>query len=288
MDNQQECPAPKGIIMLIGGRESKGDGHAPDRKTPAGYVPSEVLKAFAGLTGKKFATIQVITSGSEEAESMFAEYKKAFDDLGHRAVTQIHHRTRGEALEDGELMQKADNADAFFFAGGDQLMLTSIYGGTPFLTALKHRYISGPVVVGGTSAGAMALSTPMIYAGDQEVQEVSGEIKVTTGLEFLKDVCVDTHFVHRSRFVRLAQVIATNPGATGIGIEEDTAVIVRNGQEAEVLGSGTVIIIRGFAIVLANMKHFVEKKPVSVRNLQVDILAPGDTFHIEQPNPPHK
>jgi len=143
-------------------------------------------------------------------------------------------------------------------------------------------------VIGGTSAGAMALSTPMIYAGNEEVQEVSGEIKVTTGLEFLKDVCVDTHFVHRGRFIRLAQVISTNPGCTGLGIEEDTAVIVRNGVEAEVAGSGTVIRIEGFGISEANMKNFAEKKPFSVRDLKVDILATGDKFRIEQKNPPHK
>jgi cyanophycinase len=128
----------------------------------------------------------------------------------------------------------------------------------------------------------------MIYAGKEDVQEVSGEIKVTTGLEFLKDVCIDTHFVHRSRFVRLAQVIATNPGGIGIGIEEDTAIIVRKGLEAEIIGSSTVILILGFFIADADMDNFAEKKPVSVRNLKVDILAPGDNFHIEQKNPPHK
>ena len=127
-------------------------------------------------------------------------------------------------------------ADAIFFAGGDQLLLTSLYGGSPFLTLLKERYIHHKFVIAGTSAGAMALSTPMIYAGNKDVQEVSGEIKVTTGLEFLKDVSVDTHFVQRSRFVRLAQVIATNPGCLGMGIEEDTAVVVRRGVEAEVAG----------------------------------------------------
>jgi cyanophycinase len=167
-------------------------------------------------------------------------------------------------------------------------MLSSMYGGTSFLTALKDRYIRDKVVIAGTSAGAMALSTPMIYAGNEEVQQVSGEIKVTTGLEFLKDVCVDTHFVHRSRFIRLAQVIATNPGCTGLGIEEDTAVIVTKGVESEVIGSGTVIRIEGFGMSEANMKDFTENKPFSVRDLKVDILAPGEKFQIEQRNPPHK
>jgi cyanophycinase len=288
MENKSECPVPAGILVIIGGKESKGEQEAPDRKTPKGFVTSDILKTFTELTGKKYANIQVVTSGSDEGGSLFEEYKKVFNDLGHTAIGHIHHDRRKEVLEDQALPERTKEADAFFFAGGDQLVLTSLYGGSPFLTLLKERYISEEIVIGGTSAGAMALSTPMIYAGDQDVQEVSGEINVTTGLEFLRDVCVDTHFVHRSRFVRLAQVIATNPGCTGIGIEEDTAVILRNGQEAEVLGSGTVIVIVGFFIAESDMGNFIEKKPVSVRNLKVDILAPGDKFSIDQKNPPHK
>ena len=64
------------------------------------------------------------------------------------------------------------------------------------------------------------MSTPMIYAGSKEEEEITNEIKITTGLEFLKDVCIDTHFVHRGRLVRPAQVIATNPTTVGMGIDE--------------------------------------------------------------------
>src|SRR5213075_3228172 len=108
--------------------------------------------------------------------------------------------------------------------------------------------IQKKIVIGGTSAGAMALSTPMIYSGSNEVQELTGEIKVTTGLEFLKDVSIDTHFVHRGRFVRMAQVIATNPTSIGVGIDEDTAWIVRNGIETEVIGSGIITILEGYIL----------------------------------------
>jgi cyanophycinase len=127
----------------------------------------------------------------------------------------------------------------------------------------------------------------MIYAGSQEVQELGGEIKVTTGLEFLKDVCIDTHFVHRGRFVRLAQVIATNATCIGLGIEEDTAVIVQAGLEAEVIGSGTVILIEGFEISATNIQDFSDKKTISIRDLKVHILGDGDTFHIRKTNPQH-
>ncbi|MBD0297984.1 MAG: cyanophycinase, partial [Flavisolibacter sp.] len=133
----------------------------------------------------------------------------------------------------------------------------------------------------------MVLSTPMIYAGNDEVQELAGMIKVTTGLEFLKDVCIDTHFVHRGRLIRMAQVVVTNPTCIGLGIEEDTAVIVRNGLDVEVIGTGTVIILEGYDISTANIDDFARKKPVTIRDLKLHILSSGDTYTIEQRNPPH-
>lgn len=287
MKHKQQAPVPAGILVIIGGKENKGEQDAPERQNPSGFVPRDILEIFAGLPKKRNARIQVITSGSAEGQESFAGYKKVFDDLGQHNVHHIHHETREAVLKD-DCEKIVEDADALFIAGGDQLLLTSLYGGTPFLTALKEKYIARKFVIGGTSAGAMALSTPMIYAGNEEVQQVSGEIKITTGLEFLRGVCIDTHFVHRSRFVRLAQVIATNPGCLGLGIEEDTAVIVRKGIDCEVIGSGTVIQVKGLAITASDMKGFTEKKPFSVRNLTVDILAAGDTFHIEQTNPPHQ
>jgi len=272
---------PAGILVLIGGKENKGEKNAPDRKNPNGYVSEEVLRIFCSLSHKKHPNIEVITSGSAEEKETFAEYKKVFAELGRRRVTQIHHNTREEVIKD-DLIARLDKADAIFIAGGDQLLITSLYGGTDFLNRLKERYIKERIIIGGTSAGAMAISTPMIYAGNQEVQQLSGEIKVTVGLELLKDVCVDTHFVHRSRFVRLAQVIATNPGCLGLGIEEDTAVIVRNGSEGEVAGSGTIIKIDGTSIPDFDTKKFSEKKAFSVKNLTVDILSAGDCFVMKQ------
>jgi cyanophycinase len=143
------------------------------------------------------------------------------------------------------------------------------------------------LVIAGTSAGAMALSTPMMFAGNDEVQEIGGEIKITTGLEFIKDVCVDTHFTNRGRFIRMAQVVMTNPNCIGIGIGEDTGLVVRKGLEGEVIGSGLIIIIEGFHIGETNVNDFLDKKPIVIRDLKVHILASGSTYHIPQYNPPH-
>lgn len=283
----KECPTPAGTLLVIGGKENKGADKPEDKEKSSDFERLGVLKTFIELTGKKNPAIEVVTSASAEGDASFEEYRKAFEELKVESVGHIHHNSREEVLANG-FIERIDKADGVFFAGGDQLKYTSRYGGTPFLTKLKERYIHNKIVVAGTSAGAMTLSTPMIYAGNNEVQEIGGEIKITTGMEFLKDVCIDTHFVDRGRFIRMAQVIVTNPSCIGIGIGEDTAIVVRNGLEVEVIGSGLVIIIDGFQIDKANVDDFLTKKPVSIRNLKVHILAPGDQYVIPQVNPPHR
>lgn len=283
----KECPVPSGTLLIIGGKENKGEEEPEKREAPKAFERLEILRKFVELTGKKKPVIEIITSATNEPDESFQDYSSAFEQLEVTTVGHINHHSRDEVLSTN-LIERIDKADGIFFAGGDQLKYTSRYGGTPFLTRLKERYIYDKVVIGGTSAGAMTLSTPMIYAGNEEVQELGGEIKITTGLEFLKDVCIDTHFINRGRFVRMAQVIVTNPTCIGIGIGEDTAIIVRNGLEAEVAGSGLIIVIEGFHIGLANVDDFLNKKPISIRNLKVHILAGGDTYNIPQCNPPHR
>lgn len=279
------APVPKGILVVIGGKEDKGQ-QDNNKEKPASFVKEEIIKYFVELTATTNPIIEVITSASSKGDASFADYKQVFNEVGVQDIGHIHHDSRHDAMADN-LTERLDRAHGIFFAGGDQLKLTSVYGGTPTLTYLKQLYIKKQVVIAGTSAGAMALSTPMIYAGSKEVEEIAGSIKVTTGLEFLKDVCIDTHFVHRGRLVRLCQVIATNPTSLGIGIEEDTAIIVRNGIELEVAGSGTVLIINGFYIDSSNIVSVGDDVPIQIRNLRLDILSKGETYILQQLNPPH-
>ena len=275
-------PVPQGILVIIGGHEDKGEDFVKgDEKPP------KILQAFLKLIEKDDPVIEVVSTASSEGDESFEDYRKVFEKLNVNGVNHIHHNSRKEVIKD-ELEDRIDNADAFFFTGGDQLKLTSIYGGTNFLTHLKERYISERIVIGGTSAGAMAFSTPMIYAGTGEKQQITGEIKITTGLEFEKDVCIDTHFIDRGRFIRMAQVIATNPTTIGIGIEENTAIIVRDGVNVEVIGQSLVTIIEGFSITNTNIVEFNDKKRIGIQDLTVHLLPEGSVYVIPQTNPPHK
>jgi cyanophycinase len=284
---ENHCPVPSSTLLIIGGKENKGQEQPENKKKPSDFIKLEVLEEFKRLIHKKDPVIEVITTSSGEPAGSFEDYKKVFAKLKMKKVHQIHHEIRQDVLEK-PYIDRIKKADAFFFAGGDQLRLSAIYGGTTFLSALKERYIYDNIVVAGTSAGAMAMSTPMIYAGNDEVQELGGEIKVAVGLEFLKDVCIDTHFVHRGRFVRMAQVVVTNPTCIGIGIEEDTAVIVRKGLELEVIGTGLVIIMEGFHIKDADLDDFTNKKPVTIRDIRMHMLSDKNKYLIPQINPPHK
>jgi cyanophycinase len=284
---ENHCPVPSSSLLIIGGKVNKGEEKPDNKQKPKDFIKLEVLQAFKKMIHKKDPVVEVITTSSGESAESFEEYKKVFEKLGISTINQIHHEKRSEVLED-PLHDRIKKADAFFFTGGDQLKITSIYGGTSFLTLLKERYIYESIVISGTSAGAMALSTPMIYAGNDEVQELGGAIKVAVGLEFLKDVCIDTHFVHRGRFVRMAQVVVTNPTCIGIGIEEDTAIIVRDGLEIEVIGTGLVIILEGFHIKEAHMDDFSSDKPITIRDIRMHMLSDGNKYRIPQINPPHK
>jgi cyanophycinase len=284
---ENHSPVPAGTLAVIGGKENKGEDAPENKKKPSDFVKLEVLQAFKDATHKRDPLIEVVTTASKQGNESFEDYKKTFEKIGITRVGHIHHQSRDEVLAD-PLLERIKQADGFFFSGGDQLKLTGIYGGTEFLTQLKEKYINDPFVIAGTSAGAMAMSTPMIYAGNEEVQELGGEIKLTTGMEFVRDVCIDTHFVHRGRFVRMAQVVITNPTCVGLGIEEDTALFIKNGVDVEVRGTGLAIVIEGFEISKSNIDDFSEDKPVTARDLRVHLLSHGDKYVIPQYNPPHK
>src|SRR4051812_35922930 len=175
---ENHCPVPMGTLVIIGGKENKGQDAPENKKKPGDFIRLEVLKAFKEQLHKRDPLIEVVTTSSSEGAESFEDYNKAFREVGIENVKHIHHKTRKEVLDD-PMVDRIKAADGIFLSGGDQLKLTSIYGGTEFLTSLKERYVHGQIVIAGTSAGAMALSTPMIYAGNEEVQELGGEIKVT-------------------------------------------------------------------------------------------------------------
>lgn len=262
---------PKGKLLVIGGHEQREkDGPSNERS------PEFILQRFVEELPHK-NTVVVIPTASEEPEAAAQDYVDVFLSLGIKHVEVLNIQSREQA-NGVEALALLDRADGILFTGGDQLRLTALLGGTLALERLTERYVREPVVVAGTSAGATAMSTPMIYQGRNDAGFVKDEIHITTGLQLLRDVAIDTHFIARGRIVRMAQIIATNPGCVGLGLEEDTAVLVTKGKELEVLGNGIVVLLDGHDCTGNTISEIEPGAVFSIRDLRLHLLAKGQRF----------
>jgi cyanophycinase len=128
----------------------------------------------------------------------------------------------------------------------------------------------------------MAMSNTMIYEGNAANAHLKSAVKVTTGLAFMGNVIFDSHFDKRGRFGRLAQAVATNPSCIGIGLGEDTGLLITDGNNMEAIGSGMIIIIDGHNIRHTNIADLADGRPISVENLIVHFMAKGDQYQLAQ------
>ncbi|MES2478223.1 MAG: cyanophycinase [Bacteroidota bacterium] len=274
---------PQGFLVSVGGAEDKGtdlEKGIIDRNRLA-FFELGILKNIISLIGpEQEPRVEVITTASMIPDEVAENYRDAFSKLDCLNVGHIRIRNREDALNP-EYIERIRQCNCVMFSGGNQLRLSSIFGGTDLLTLIKQKYNDEQFVIAGTSAGAMAMSNTMIYEGSADKAHLKGEVKITTGLGFLQDVVIDSHFDKRGRFNRLAQAVAAQPGALGIGLGEDTGVIVRNGTELQVIGSGSVVIIDGKFIEYNNIADIRFGQPISIENIVVHMLSKGDKFDIK-------
>jgi len=273
---------PKGKLISIGGAEDKGTDLELGviQRNNLNFFEMGILKRFVKEVGSLDARIEVVTTASSIPVEVGENYLSALTKIGCTNVGIIDVRERKQAM-DSQTVQRLKDTDALMFTGGNQLRLTAIFGGTEFLDILKRRYREENFVIAGTSAGAMAMSSTMIYQGDAERAHLKGEVKITTGLAFIDGVIIDSHFNKRGRFARLAQAVAANPSCVGIGLSEDTGVIVTNGTQLETIGSGAVFLFDGKKIEQSNIADIEEGSPFSVENLVVHIMESGDFFNLD-------
>ncbi|MHC2990130.1 cyanophycinase [Pontibacter sp. HJ8] len=270
---------PKGVLLAIGGREDKGEKELSDEQSKnTDFESEEILKYFIDELKGNDPMVLVVPTASTVPDAISKDYIKVFNKLGVGQVEILDIRTRADA-QDPENYKLVERAAGIMFTGGDQLRLTAILGGSPVLQLMKERYTYDEgLIIAGTSAGATAMSTPMIYEGETQGGYIKGDVRITTGLEFLKNVAIDTHFIQRGRIIRISQCIATNPGCIGIGLEEDTAICVTKGNEIKVLGTGLVTIVDGTGITETNIHEIKTGQPFSVRDMRVHLLAAGDRY----------
>ncbi len=275
----------RGKLIIIGGAVDKGSFTETDiDKTAASnlnFFEAGILKRIlVESKHKENSRIEVITTASKIPREIGPEYVKALHSLGASNVDVLHIEKREQAT-DPEVLQRLKEADVVMFTGGDQLRLTSILGGTAFDELLLDKYRNEDFIYAGTSAGAAAASNNMIYQGSSSEALLKGEVKITSGLGLIDDVIIDTHFVQRGRIGRLFQAVVGNPKILGIGLGEDTGLLIVNGKEMEAIGSGLVILVDGREIKDTNLTQIELGQPISISHLVTHVMSKYDTFNLD-------
>lgn len=274
---------PKGTLLLIGGSEDRGpDEHTPDiAESSNDYQELEIIHAILAEARGEHPRIEVVVTASQVPDEVGEMYLNIFQRLGQTDVGVLNPCTR-PAANAPEILDRLRAADAVLFSGGDQFRLGTLLGGTRFGELLRERYHTEPLVVAGTSAGAMAQPHTMLYEGLRAEAMLRGDVKIAAGLGLIDGCIVDTHFIKRGRFSRLAQAVTTSPACLGIGLGEDTALLIRRGRHAECLGSGMVVIIDGADIGFTNIADVDDGCGVCVENLRVHALVRGNKFDLRE------
>ncbi|MBM4764301.1 cyanophycinase [Bacillus sp. B15-48] len=219
-----------GELLIIGGNEEK-------------CKTGDILNTFVDLSRKRKGPMGILPSASEIPDEVSKDYIKVFKKLGVTDVEVINVNDRDEA-DDPKVLETVTELGALFITGGDQNRLADIIRETKLHTLLIELWKSG-LVIGGTSAGASIMGEEMIiYSEMKNNEEERLRIEMGKGFGFEKKLLIDQHFSQRARFGRLISAIAENRELVGIGIDENTAIIVK-GDQFEVIGEHQVFVVDG-------------------------------------------
>ena len=266
-----------GHLLVIGGAEDK-------------YNERRILKKFLELAGgSESAEILIIPVASDFPEFAADVYTQAFRNLGV-ANPRVLRATSRQDVVHAEVERLVDGVTGVIMTGGDQMRLVSILGGTKLADALRKKVRDTNVVMAGTSAGAAAMSTSMIVRGEPSSHPHKNAVKLSPGLGFLKNVIIDQHFSERGRISRLISAVAYNPYNLGVGIDENTAIILDGKGVLEVYGQGTATIVDGSAITFNEIAEVADNEAFSICGVQFHVLRDGlvynylDRHPIQPPN----
>ncbi|HEY4590325.1 MAG TPA: cyanophycinase [Thermoanaerobaculia bacterium] len=261
----------RGTLIIIGGGE---------RKDAEGTILQEV--AGRAGTGK----LVVATIATAEPEETWKEYRQIFKKLGVKKVEWLDIRVREEGFKE-EVLRILDGATVIFFTGGDQLKITSQLGDSLVYRRIEEIYEQGGTIA-GTSAGASVMSETMLISGDgDESHKVDAILGMAPGLGFIRNVVIDQHFAQRGRLGRLLGAITQNPRTLGIGLDENTAIVLDDNEWLEVVGAGAVYVLDGSQVSYSNLAEPKEEmeKTMSVFDVKLHVLSAGNRFDLQERRP---
>ncbi len=261
-------PRPAGrTLVVIGGRED-----------PRGAIMTEVVRNVPN--GK----LVIATAATHYPDEYFEVYERAFMELGLSKPAELRILSRADAM-DPKSLAVLDDATGVFFTGGDQVRITSQLGDTPVEKRIREIYEQGGVVA-GTSAGAAALCGTMLASGKGFDSSRGSAHRVASGLGLLRGIVIDQHFSQRGRMARLLGAVARNPRQLGVGIDEDTAIVVKAEQSFYVTGTGAVYVIDASGLTHSNVADELDENDgLSVWDVRVHVLARGDRFDLNARRP---
>jgi cyanophycinase len=261
---------PKGRLIIIGGHEDK-EGERT------------ILKAVAQRTLGDRGQLAIVTVASNLPEELGREYQALFKELGVKHVEVVDIRTRDQAADQKNVDKIAD-AKVVFFTGGDQLRITSQIGDSPLFRCMREIYHKGATIA-GTSAGAAAMPETMLIAGASDESNRISALEMAPGLAFMHGVVIDSHFAERGRMGRLLGAVAQNPRNIGLGIDEDTAILVTGQERFEVIGSGAVYVVDGMDISYSSLSEKHPEGIVSINDVKLHVLGQSEQYDLHTRRP---
>lgn len=258
-------PGRMGHLVVIGGAEDR-------------VQEKHILKRYVELAGTA-PRIVVLAAASEDPQSVWRIYEPAFRELGVVQCELLPLFSRDDALNP-DVAEQILQADGLFLSGGDQSRLMDCLWNTPAARAIHQAFHLYGCCIGGTSAGAAALSRHMLAWGTATKVPEKGAIVMDLGLGLMPNVIIDQHFAERHRFSRLLSAVARRPDLLGLGVDEDTALVIRRGQAVEVLGSGAVTVVDGRRMT-SDYDALDDRESIEITGLELHVLPAGRRYGLQ-------
>lgn len=264
MPHQTPANPPLGTLVALGG----GDDDA-------------MLALLCDLLPNPATAVEIVTVASRDDTRSGRAYERALRELGCTGAR--HLRISEHHLADApDTLRRLRHAGLVFFSGGDQERITDFLHNTEFLQILHERYYQDATfIIAGTSAGAAVLPEYMVVDGHGWRALRKGGMQTSAGLGLLPQLLIDQHFVERGRFGRLAHALLAHPMCLGLGLAEETGIIIRGGTEAEVFGDGVVMVVDGRQLHGNNLGRIGRGEPVSGQDLRVHLLVAGQRLQLQ-------
>ncbi|MFM9903778.1 MAG: cyanophycinase [Pyrinomonadaceae bacterium] len=260
-----------GHLLVIGGAEDK-------------YNERRILKKFLELAGGDKAEVLIVPVASDFPEFAADVYTQAFRNLGVSNPRVLRATSRQDIVQ-ADVEKLTDGVTGVFMTGGDQMRLVSLLGGTKLAEKIRKMVRETDVVMAGTSAGAAAMSTSMIVRGEPSSHPHKDAVKLSPGLGFLKNIIIDQHFSERGRISRLITAVSYNPYNLGVGIDENTAIILDGDGVLEVFGQGSTTIVDGSQISFNEIAEVGDNEAFSICGVQFHVLRDGLVYNYLERHP---